>query len=182
CRKDLSIENQLYVAGSLKSTTQPYEMGVYGKVDRIIKNNLAYIGNILALREWYRVVRSRFIRDQFDQSVLDGGMMNLNLILKERIKCLDDLSYKMEYSSQWLKDNDRVIEEQLRFGASWSDIKNKLTQEVPDQNADTLERFAAGFTVDESYIETIQALDPSLRNEGCSWLQSIVDSIEQLWS
>ena len=73
CRQDIIEENLLLVPASPEAGNRSYETGVYRKVDRIVKNNLAYIGSIMALREWHSNVRTQFVRDEFDQAVLDGS-------------------------------------------------------------------------------------------------------------
>ncbi|MEN7972548.1 MAG: UDP-N-acetylglucosamine pyrophosphorylase [Verrucomicrobiota bacterium] len=184
CRKDLLEENQLHIPATPKKGTRPYEAGVYRNIDRIVKNNLVYIGNILALREWYRNVRTRFVRDAFDQAVLDGGLDNLDLVLAERIKRLGDLAGKMKYSFQWLEANGgsvELVDAQKRFHAAWPEMKLSLKQETLMQDVQLQESFLDGFAPAGSYIETIQSIEPSSRESGCGWLQSIVDGVEQLW-
>jgi UDP-N-acetylglucosamine/UDP-N-acetylgalactosamine diphosphorylase len=179
CRKDILEEDQLHVPLSPKSTTRSYETGVYGKVDRIVKNNLLYIGNIVALKAWYQNVRPLFVRDAFDQTVLDGGIANLELVLAERIKRLDDLAEKMKVSIQWLETNNgavETVEAQKRFQAAWPEIKKQLDQvefQAPSAFIEALPRM-------DSYIKTIQSLESSVRESGRAWLQSIVTRVEQL--
>ncbi len=174
CRKDVQKENQLHVPATPRAGTQDYELGVYRSVDRIVKNNLLYIGNMLALREWYRHVRSRFVRDEFDRAVLDGGLKNLDLVLAERIKRLGDLTDKVELSIQKVKNN----ESQKRLQSEWPNMKAQLEQFTFEAPGDFLQSLPEGGT----YIETIQSLESGARETGRAWLQSIVDAAEQLWS
>ena len=94
CRKDVLEENQLYVPAAPAEKTVPFEPGVYKNIDRIIRNNLIYIGNILALKAWYSAVRVLFIRDEFDRACHAGALTNLDLILSERIQRLEKLTGK----------------------------------------------------------------------------------------
>ncbi len=174
CRKDILEENQLQVPATPEAGTRPYETGVYRNIDRIVKNNLLYIGNMLALREWYRQVRRRFVRDEFDRAVLDGGIANLDLVLAERIKRLGDLAGKMAFSSQRLKDAgtaETLVEKQKRFHADWPQMKARLEQLDFEAPAEFLRSLPKGGT----YIETIQSLEADVREAGRAWLQSIVD-------
>jgi hypothetical protein len=180
CRQDILEENQLQVPAVPEAGIRPYQTGVYRKVDRLLKNNLLYIGNIVALREWYRTVRSRFIRDSFDQAVQDGGIKNLELVLAERIKRLGDLADKMEYSIQWLeKQSDtppEIIEAQKRFRGQWPEIQTQLNQptiKAPEVFIQALENISGK----DVYIEVIQSLELATREAGRAWLQSIVDLI-----
>ncbi|MDP6849184.1 MAG: hypothetical protein QGI24_10405, partial [Kiritimatiellia bacterium] len=58
-RRDVTTPGTL-VFGQFARTTgkMPYQPGLYGSISRIVENNLVYIGNIVALREWYRSVRT----------------------------------------------------------------------------------------------------------------------------
>ncbi|MDF7822564.1 hypothetical protein P4B35_00955 [Pontiellaceae bacterium B12227] len=180
CREDIVTENQLLIPAMPPAGARSYELGVYRRADRLIKNNLLYIGNILALREWYRHVRPLFIRGIFDQAVLDGGLKNLELVLKERIKRLGNLAGKFEKSFQWLEANSgkpNEIEDQKRFHATWPEIQRAI-ESAEFQPGNVFQSLEPG----ESYIKTIQSLEPSAREPGKQWMQSIVDFVEQLWS
>lgn len=181
CRQDVLAENQLQVPDVPEAGTRSYETGVYKKTNRLIKNNLIYTGNILALREWYRQVRPLFIRDAFDQAVLDGGLKNLDLILKERIKRLGDVAAKFEKSFQWLEAHGGKAEEiaaQKRFNTVWPEFETALTT----MSFQPPGKFKDALTPATTYIETIQSLEPAVCEVGQLWLQSIVDQTEQLWS
>ncbi len=177
-REDVLEENQLHVPADPKAGTRPYETGVYRSIDRIVKNNLLYIGNILALKAWYQNVRPLFVRDGFDQAVLDGGLTNLSLILTERIKRLGDLADKMEYSIQQLEAHGAAaehIETQRRFQSAWPKMKTMLEQDEPTHDIQAHENFMNGLPSKGRYLETIQSLEPDARETGRAWLQSIVD-------
>jgi hypothetical protein len=183
CRKDIFEENLLQIPASPKTGTRPYETGVYHGIGRIVENNLVYIGNIMALREWYRNVRSHFLRDSFDLAVLDGGIKNLDLVLAERIRRLGDLAGKMEYSFQWLEANGgpaKAIEIQKRFKTEWPEIKAKL-ESLEFRPSGEFIQALENLPQKERYTETIQSLEPATRETGRAWLQSIVDPVAMLW-
>jgi len=180
CRKDLLEESQLHVPLSAKSTTRSYEAGTYGKIGRIVENNQLYIGNIIALKAWYQNVRPLFVRDAFDQAVLDGGIANLELVLTERIKRLGDLADKMEASVQWLEANSgnaEIIDEQKRFRAAWPEITERLAQ-IETAPADEFIQSITDLPSKESYTAAIQSLSPAAREAGRTWLQSVVDAVQ----
>jgi hypothetical protein len=135
----------------------------------------------MALREWYRNVRCHFVRDRFDQSVLEGGVDNLTLILDERIKRLGELAGKMEYSFQWLSENGdsyEVITAQKRFHSAWPELESKLKEELIAQDIQSRDMLMGALSGDD-YIACIKSLPPTIREAGRAWLQSIVDGIEQ---
>jgi UDP-N-acetylglucosamine/UDP-N-acetylgalactosamine diphosphorylase len=179
CRRDLLEENQLCVPKVPVAGTRNYETGVYRKIDRIVESNLAYIGNILALREWYRKIRGRYVaQDKFSLCCFEGAMQNLDLILAERIKRLGDLAAKMEYSFQWLEAHQgdpETIVMQKDFLNRWPQVRAHLERTDPVQDFQSLELFLGALPSKGNYLETIQSLEPATREVGRAWLQSIVD-------
>lgn len=184
CRQDIFEQNQLHIPTSPKGGAMAYQTGVYRNIHRIVRNNLSYIGNIVALREWYRAVRSRFMtRDRFDNACLEGGLKNLDLVLAERIKRIGDVAKKMENSFHWLETNggsSEIASTQKRFHSEWPEMETNIKHADLGQNlmakaalTDALEG--------ENYLESIRSLHPDAREAGRVWLQSIVDGIEQLW-
>ncbi len=185
CREDLKEEGQLFVPAVPAPTTRSYETGVYRNINRLVKNNLVYIGNSLALREWYRSVRSVFMnRDAFDKACLEGGLRNLDLVLAERIKRLADLAKKMEYSLSRLGSSDKIAAEQRLLLDSWQEMEFELKQAEWDFDLDAKEFFLASvnqISPGGSYTEVIQSMDLKDKEAGQRWLQSIVDAVEALW-
>ena len=184
CRKDILKTNQLHVAAEPKAVTMDYEAGVYRGLDRIVKNNLLYIGNILALREWYRNVRSRFMtRDRFDRACYVGALEKLELVLAERIKRMDDLANKMNDSIDRLEaigGSADSIRMQKRFVDEWPQIEEKIC--TLDFGKESAQRSALlNALADGEYIEAVRALPPAAREAGRAWLQSIADDVEALW-
>lgn len=184
CRTDILEENQLLIPEPPGGGARFYDTGVYRKIDRIINNNLTYIGNITALRQWYIHVRSLYIRDDFDQAALEGGIRNLELILAERIKRLGDLADKFNYSMEWLEANagsEEIIDRQKEFVNKWPDIESQFATLTiqPDEEFIT---YFKNIQHKETYTETIQALDPHIQEAGRAWLQSIVNDVEKFWS
>jgi hypothetical protein len=189
CRQDIVEENQLHIPESPKPGTRSYETGMYRDVGRIIKKNLIYIGNIVALKAWYQHVRSLFLcRDEFDKACVEGGINNLDLILAERIKRLGELAQKMERSIQCLEAQNHVPEKwvaaQQSFYRSWETIKFELIQSDWNENNETKEAFLTSLEsmpVGGGYTESIQLLNPAAREAGNKWLQSIIDEVAKLW-
>ncbi|MBT8042379.1 MAG: hypothetical protein KJN98_04360 [Pontiella sp.] len=185
CRQDMLEEGMLLVPASPDADLRPYEPGVYRKIDRLVQNNLNYIGNLIALREWYRHVRVLFVRDDFDRAVVDGGLENLELVLSERIKRLGELAGKMEYSIQRLEKQsgipEGVVESQKRLLAEWPDMKARLVALDSEPPEDFVEQMSK-LPKDEGYVKALHSIDPALRETGRAWLQSIVDGTNVIWS
>lgn len=190
CRKDLLESGQLHVPASPRTSTRPYETGVYRGIDRIVKNNLIYIGNIFALKEWYHNVRKPFMcRDAFDHACYEGGLRNIEIILSERINRLRELALKMKGSFPRLEKQtdlaESIIVSQRLFHNSWERIEFELMQSDWAENKEAKEAFLAAIEnlpVGGAYVKTIQTLSPELQDWGQVWLQSIVDEVAKLWT
>jgi len=190
CRQDIVEENQLHIPSTPKPGTQPYETGVYGSIDRIVKNNLLYIGNMVALKEWYRNVRQVFMcRDRFDKACLAGGLNNIDMVLAERINRLGDFAQNLKHSFQWLEKQDDapedVVASQHLFHNAWETMEFELRQSGWTGNTAAMDTFLSAvdhMPVGGSYIEAIQSLEPETRKIGRLWLQSIVDEVGALWT
>lgn len=189
CRQDIDKENQLHIPASPEPATRSYETGVYRGIERIVKNNLLYIGNIIALKEWYRNVRKTFMcRDAFDHACYKGGLRNLELILAERIKRLDGFAQNMKYSFQWLEKQpgtpEEMIASQQLFYNARETILFELNQSDWAENTEAKETFLSSIEslpVGGAYTEIIQSLDPETRKAGQVWLESIIDEVTKLW-
>ena len=189
CRRDLARENQLRIPAQPAPGTRPYETGAYGNIGRIVKNNLLYIGNIIALREWYRHVRKPLMcRDPFDHACFEGGLRNLDVVLAERIKRLGGLAQNMEHSFQWLEKQpgapEAAIASQRLFHQLWKSIESELKQSDWNENTEAKGTFLSTIEnqpVGGAYTETIQSMAPETRQLGRAWLQSIVDEVAKLW-
>ncbi len=184
CRKDILEENQLHIPGNSKEVTMPYEQSVYKNIDRILKNNLLYIGNLRALKAWYKNIRTFFLRDRFDHAVLKGALANLDLILVERIKRLKQLAEKMEHSFQPLetsKNKSSIGQKQEAFFKGWEILYEQFkTLTDPVTDADLLREMQA---MDQTnYLAVIQNLNLDMRARITDWLQTIVDKTTSLWN
>ena len=149
CRKDLLDENHLHVPPAPAEKTTPFVPGRYGNIDRILKNNLIYIGNINALKAWYQNVRILFIRDEFDQAVFDGALANLDLILNERFQRLEKFIKKAGCSFQSLEEI-RAVDIPV-----CPDFISKMDR--------------------TNYLSAIHRLSADARKSATDWLQTIVN-------
>jgi UDP-N-acetylglucosamine/UDP-N-acetylgalactosamine diphosphorylase len=159
CRNELLEENQLHIPAAPAEKTVPFTPGVYKNIDRIVKNNLIYIGNIRALKAWYQNVRVLFIRDEFDQACFNGALANLDLILKERFQRLEKLvgnfpnlgSFASKISNGWKQPLDTVANASLMSEIERADKAN--------------------------YIAVVQNLSTGACAGATAWLQSIIDEV-----
>jgi hypothetical protein len=189
CRRDILAENQMYVPPAPESG-EPRKIiqGQYLGIRRIVKNNLIYIGNLHALKAWYRHARKKFMSgDIYAQACWLGAIGRLDAALGERIKRLRDLADKMPRSLEIADANNLTKEIRLQQESlikEWPAIQKKLEQDPSECiGAAARELFLLGWEKLEgiSYIEAVSKISAAAKSAGTAWLQSIVDSTAGLW-
>jgi len=174
--------------GGLPSEEE-FETGLYRNVKTKVYNNIYYLANLLALRQWYIHVRRLFFQaDEFGPELYSGALEKLHLSIEERLKRFQDLSEKMEKSieiggkkfsgTEWetlsrqkkeLLENWPKLEECFTGGFEGEiDLKNRdfFIQDIHDR----LEK-------SPDYIKAIQGLNSQSSSTGTAWLQAIVDHV-----
>jgi UDP-N-acetylglucosamine/UDP-N-acetylgalactosamine diphosphorylase len=168
-----------------------FTAGAYRSVDRIIRNNLIYIGNIYALHAWYRHVRSEFMgKDSFQSACLAGALERLESISGERINRLDEFAKKMPRSIELNKQNsDSVnssyLQQQKDFTGSWQRMNEEISRlaqfEGETSRRDVLLAEISERHSQQSYLDATALLSPKSKASATEWLQSIVDRTAGIW-
>ena len=193
CRQDILAEGKIFAASEAPKAPRVFAARIYRGIDRIVANNLIYIGNLWALKDWYRLARERTMSvDVFSQACHAGAMARIEDCLKERIKRMSELADKIAYSvknahaetgedlptairarQQALEDHWPEIEARLKAGphaAAGSENRDVFLQAWEHSDA------ASG------HSEAVRSLNPSVRKVGTAWLQEIVESASALWT
>ncbi len=166
-----------------------FEAGLYSDVKKRVYNNICYVANLLALRQWYIHVRQPFFQTgEFGPELYAGAVEKLQLSIKERLKRLQDLSGKMEKSikigEKKLSGSDwkTLLRQKTELLENWPRLEECFTrgyeEEIDLKNRDSfiqtihnrLEEFS-------DYIEIIKELNPESSSIGTAWLQAIVDHL-----
>jgi bifunctional UDP-N-acetylglucosamine pyrophosphorylase / glucosamine-1-phosphate N-acetyltransferase len=163
-RKDELRPDRLIAGGAARPLNLPRRPGAPRALPRIMANNLIFIGNLFALRGWYREVRRRFIGPDFPAALHQGAAANIEAAIGERIHRLDQLCGR-----------------QGGQGAAAADLLAAFREgaveiaPAPEVFLDRLEqvRQACG----NHYLDAIRSLDPGARSLGTAWLQGIVDAV-----
>jgi UDP-N-acetylglucosamine/UDP-N-acetylgalactosamine diphosphorylase len=169
CRHDVTETGQLvYGALARKEGHIPYQPQRRGSIDRIVKHNLAYIGNLHALRDWYLHVRARSL----DPVLHAGALARLSAMIEERVLRLDQVAD--EPGSQSSHASHRS------FAGAWPKHRQEALS-GPDLSAsDARDRCLERLAMEGPYLDAIAALDNDTKPLVVSWLQSIVDSVATL--
>ena len=187
-RGDCPQGHKLLMGKEPQKDDMDFYPGLYWSVKRRVINCVEYIANIIALRQWYLSVRSKFYqRSETEKLLYEGALEKLELIFNERIKRVKQLADKMKNSVELYK----------------SVMGNKASEELINQKRElfeNIEKIEKGFneclsysgeenkrneflkSIDESiektgidYIKVIKSLDAHNLEIGTDWLLSIVE-------
>jgi UDP-N-acetylglucosamine/UDP-N-acetylgalactosamine diphosphorylase len=185
-RKDLLTEGQLVAGAAAEAVDRPFVAGAYLGIARIVRNNLIYAGNLLALRLWYRRVRAAApARDAFDRAALEGARRRLDEGLAERLKRLGELAAAMPRSlrlaeAAGARTQDPPYDQQRRFAERWPEIESALRSGFEERTAEAeRDAFLADWSAvagREDHVARVRALPPGARARGAAWLQAVVDA------
>lgn len=193
CRRDILEENQLFaLSAPAMRESQRYVQGMYRAINRIVINNLIYIGNIWSLRAWYRYVRRRFMEtDPSTFACWSGALSQLDSVLEERLSRLGQLAGKMPGSLEKARMTlgteppANPYAQQRALAERWPQLEQKLKQgSAADAGAQARDRFLAAWErIDTGvpYLRAVSMLDGEARSSATVWLQAIVDSAAGLW-
>lgn len=192
-RGDQLEEGRLAVqpAAAAAATPRAFEAGAYRSVDRIVRNNLVYLGNIRALQLWYRHARARFLdRDAWDRACLEGALRRCDEIVAERLTRLGELAKRMPRSMELARSNPAlalppaVEAQQRRLAEGWPAMEAALQAGPAEAGAAARDAFleawhrapaAAGIDA------ALKGLDAHARESARAWLQAAVDATAALW-
>jgi hypothetical protein len=186
-RKDCPEGGKLLIEKNDAARDRTFHMGFYGDVTRRVYNNISYLANLLALREWYVHVRQPFFRLQVAGEGLFMGMMAaLETMIGERLNRFQALSGKMEASivlGKKIQRKKNLLKQKKEFLANWPDIetcfKSGHETRIDHQNRDDFagmihHKISRG---EKNYLHVIKMLDKRESTIGTQWLQNIVDGI-----
>ena len=166
-----------------------FHQGFYADIKRRVHNNILYIANIIALRQWYKHVRWLFMKESDTGRALhEGALTRLDIVVDDRLKRLESLSEKMDLSIRVAEkitsgpQRETLIRQSREFQENWPAMKRCLTD--GDEEEDDTERrdgfihsLQSRMNAHEDYIRTIRGLDYEISSRGTAWLQSIVDRL-----
>lgn len=189
-RRDVTEQGRLLVAPTLERTLdRAYSCHHYPAIGETVAKNLRFIGNLLALEQWYRVVRKRYMQhDPFASACFRGALQRLSEALNERLLQLAFLKRKVQEALELrgggavMAGEDSATERKLvEF---WPKIEAQLTQLfVVNQRATApleVETVVTKLAAKE-YLREIAALPAAEAATLSAWLSGVVDTALGLW-
>jgi bifunctional UDP-N-acetylglucosamine pyrophosphorylase / glucosamine-1-phosphate N-acetyltransferase len=172
-RNDVNELRQLVFSPPPRAMKRGHSPFAFKNFAKVLKSNVAYLANLTALEEWYRVVRHVFFaRQEMGELVYAAALEAIALAMWERARRLQAMVDKaVEVGAADGSLSERVNEVCALFGS-----------DRPSQLGPEGEAFLTGLLVTASehgggYVEAIQALSPGLAEQGAKWLQATVDGL-----
>jgi bifunctional UDP-N-acetylglucosamine pyrophosphorylase/glucosamine-1-phosphate N-acetyltransferase len=193
CRQDVLEERGLFTAPDMVKEGRVFVAGVYRGINRIVKNNLIYIGNLWALKAWYRFVRVRTMStDPYRKACHSGALTHIEEALNERVKRLRELAENMPHSLERARAetgealSPGIQTQQQALIERWPEMEANLVAGPSDAMGaaprDVFLREWEQMDTASSYQQAVRAISPSARKTGKVWLQEMVDSASALWT
>ena len=188
-KKDCPEGGKLLTGNGGTAAEEDFHSGLYRSVGRKVRNNIHYLANLLALKQWYLHVRSSFFHThEFGRELCEGAVEKLDMTIKERLKRFKAFSENMEKSVKIdrniftgeKKTSTTGPEEEL-FN-NWPRLEECFAKGLEETIAMGkrdmfLDALQAGENVEAGYVKTIQSLDNNVLSLGTAWLQAVVDEI-----
>jgi len=188
CRRDCPEGGKRLGDNGSTKPEQDHPAGLYRDIRRKVRNNIIYIANLLALKQWYLHVRRPFFATQDEGDALFAGAVRiLDLALGERLKRFREFAEKMDSSIRIAEklltdhESEAMLAAQKELHANWPAIERCLT-DGREADADNNGRKEFLVHIDRerekgssNYILTIQGLSDRGVAAGSGWLRRIVD-------
>jgi bifunctional UDP-N-acetylglucosamine pyrophosphorylase/glucosamine-1-phosphate N-acetyltransferase len=191
-RGDCPEGGKLLQGQGKQASEKAFHPGLYGDIRRRVTNNILYLANLLALRQWYLHVRRSFPGDpEMGDALHQGALEILEAAMAERLTRFKALADKMgkslELGERFLPGETRgeILGLQREFLERWPELEARLTDRR-EEEAGRKER--DGFLANmapareaqgSDYIRAIRSLDRDVSALGTLWLQRVVDAVAE---
>jgi bifunctional UDP-N-acetylglucosamine pyrophosphorylase/glucosamine-1-phosphate N-acetyltransferase len=172
-RDDVTEERLLVCARPAKDARRGHIPFAYKNLGRVVRNNVTYLANLVALEEWYRMVRQDFFRRQdLGEAMLAAALGVLSAAKEERAKRLKAMvENALAAGSAARVLAERVDEVCAAFGSETVPQLGPEGEGFLNSLQVVLQEGPGG------YIDTIRSLAPSVATHGVMWLQNLVDEL-----
>lgn len=190
CRKNCPEGGKLLIPEGGLPREKTFHPGLYGDIREKVFNNLCYLANLLALRQWYTHVRQPFFPpDQQGEQMYAGAIDKLDSAIFERLTQFRIFSEKMEVSIELIKNlmrgkrRELLLRQQGELLKRWPDIErcfiagHEKAVDLKNRDAFLAIIHRRVKEAGKNYTKVIQGLDQSATTIGTTWLKNIVDEI-----
>ena len=169
-REDVLEEGQLIVTSPPRGLKRGISRQGYGDLRRVVRNNIVYLANLVALEDWYQGVRRPFFaRQELGDLVYQGAMEVLEAAKDERMGRLLAMADKAAGSGE----TGRLLAEKVDSVCA---LFAGRAEASSDDAIPSVLAAAAGHA-ETRYLDWVGSLSPETRATGVEWLQGIVDSL-----
>ena len=188
-RGDCPQGHRLLMGKEPQKEDMDFYPGLYWSVKRRVINCIEYIANIIALRQWYLIVRSQFFQgSDMEKLLYEGALEKLEIIFNERTKRFKQLASKMEKSIELYKSikvndvSNELINQKRELFENIQEIEKVFNEclsysgdeEMKDEFLNNID------PTNKDFINEIQNLSESTKKVGTSWLLSIVENTKNV--
>ncbi len=191
-REDCPQGHKLLIGKESQKDDIDFYPGLYWSVKRRVLNSIEYIANIIALRQWYLLIRSKFYDgSDLDKFLYDGAIEKLEIIFNERVKRFKALANKMEKSIQLYKSvmgnqtSEKLLNQKIELLKSIQVIEDEFISCKAYLGEESLKiEFLKSIYISiqkkgKNYINVIQNLSETETKVGTSWLLTIIDHVRK---
>ena len=180
-RKDELRPNRLIFGGNPAAGNMAMGERITQNVKKILTNNFYYIGNLIALKNYYTDIRSLFVSPGFPEPLHQGLLDKVTLGIRERVKRLRGFGEKIraarDATPYTLSKYEQAVTDH------WPDVESYLLKfcdtSFADDNQEAFikQMHHAMDRHGQEYMTVITHLDTNAAEAGTAWLQKIVDHV-----
>jgi len=183
-RGDCPQGHKLLLGKEPQKEDMDFYPGLYWNIKKRVINCIEYIANIIALRQWYKMVRSKFYQGSDMQKLLyEGAVEKIEIIFNERVKRFKALANKMEKSLGLYKSvmcnkaSEELINQKRELIENKQKIENSFIECLSySGHKEKRDEFLKSINLtNNDYINVIRNLNENNIEVGTSWLLSIIE-------
>ena len=180
-RKDVLETGRIIIGKTHRGGEVPFIPGMYSGLKRIIENNILYLGNLMALEQWYRYVRKPFLESRdLGKPIFKGALDNLSSAIIERKKRLLSMVEKMRHprgENEPASSNPGRVEFCERINELCDVFEPENVSHIGLNPRDLLLEEIQNRGTGGDYILMIQGLSPVIAAQGTAWLEQILEEL-----
>ena len=191
CRQDVTEPGQLVfprsaTGGGPRPTARAFDGRIYGSVGRIVDANVNYLGQLVALEQWYRHVRVVTMGDALASRAAchAGALVRLEEAWAERIERLGQLAEKLHGSVEAAAGGGHDVSTgpfvgQSAFADAWPRLQDRL-QSVRGERLECPPPFEFAVPRGGQHVAAVQALSETARHAASQWLARSVECVRSI--